>query len=163
MSRTPDKSQIGGCSASYVKRIAIFLTMISLVGCKPTWEKTRAPDITGSNALASVLGFVGTNGWESYSKTNTYIFWTKDEPAHYISGLPWKQLNSQCFPALTSGGVLYVLLGDEFHHDYFGVAYNPNTNHFSEWIREFRPIGNHWYVWAQPEFWATATTDGHYE
>jgi hypothetical protein len=147
-------------------RVGILLTMLSLVGCTPTWEKTKAPDITGTNALASVFSFVATNGWDSYSETNTYIFWTEEEDGkqpHYISGLPWKRLHDQRFWALTSGGILYVLLGDEFHHDYYGVAYNPTTNHFPEWIRGFKPIGGHWYVWAQPEFWSTATTDGHYE
>jgi hypothetical protein len=144
-------------------RVAILLTMFSIVGCTPTWEKAKAPDIIGTNALASVFSFVATNGWDSYSETNTYIFWTEDEPEHYISGLPWKRLHDQTFPALTSSGILYVLLGDEFHHDYFGVAYNPNTNHFPEWIRGFKPIGGHWYVWAQPEFWYSEKTDGRYK
>ena len=42
-------------------------------------------------------------------------------------------------------------------------AYNPNTNHFPEWIKKFKPIGGHWYVWAQPESWGSRETDGHYE
>ncbi len=146
-----------------MSRIAIFLTTLAVVGCTPKWEKTKRPDITGSNAFASVVSFAATNGWNSYSETNKFIFWAEEEPAHYISGLPWKQLNKQSFPALTSGGILYVLQGDLFHHDYYGVAYNPNTNRFPEWIRRFKPIGDHWYVWAQPEFWATATTQGRYE
>ena len=112
------------------RRIAIFLTILAFIGCAPKWEKTRGPDITGSNALASVFSFVATNGWDSYSKTNTYIFWAGDESPHYISGLPWKHMNGQQFPALTSGGVLYVLLGG-YHYDYYGVSIQPKHKPFS--------------------------------
>jgi hypothetical protein len=146
-------------------RVAIFflsLLQLLFVGCSK-WAQTGAPDITGANALESVNKFVATNGWNSYSETNTSIFWAEAEPSHYITGLPWKHLTSQQFPALTSNGILYVLLADEFHADYIGLAYNPHTNHFPEWIRKFQPVGNHWYVWAQPEFWATSSTDGKYE
>jgi hypothetical protein len=41
---------------------------------------------------------------------------------------------------------------EEWHHDFTGVAYNPNTNTFCSPIAGFKPVGQHWYVWAQPEF-----------
>lgn len=109
------------------------------------------------------MSFVATNGWDAYAETNYTIFWEDLEPKYYISELPWKQWSGQHFQALTRAGILYVLLGDAFHHDYYGVAYNPNTNRFPEWIRGFKPIGDHWYVWVQPEFWYSDKTDGRYE
>jgi hypothetical protein len=149
---------------SKMKCFAIVLMALLLVGCTKTWEKVSAPDIHGSNALASVFSFIATNGWDTHARqTNDLIFWADEERRLYISGLPWKKWSGQSFPALTSRGILYVLLGDAFHGDYYGVAYNPNTNHFPEWIRGFKPIGGHWYVWAQPEFWYSAKTDGRYE
>lgn len=138
------------------------ITALRLAGCTPEWRKTPGPDIHGTNALASVRSFIATNGWNTYA-TNVDIFWEDWEPKRYISELPWKTWSGKSFQATTSEGVLYVLLGDAFHHDYYGVAYNPNTNHFPEWIRGFRPVGDHWYVWSQPEFWYTAKTDGRYE
>ena len=146
-----------------MKIFALLLVAMTFVGCTPTWKKTPAPDIHGTNSLASAMSFITTNGWNTYAETNYDIFWEDLEPKFYISDLPWKKWSGQRFQALNREGILYVLLGDEFHHDYYGVAYNPNTNHFPEWIREFKPIGSHWYAWAQPEFWDSATTRGRYE
>jgi hypothetical protein len=146
-----------------MKSLLRCVVAISLMGCKRTWEKAPAPDILGTNGLASVISFVATNGWDSYGGTNDTVFWEYMEPNFYISDLPWKKWKGQRFQALTQDGILYVLRGDQFSHDYYGVAYNPNTNQFPRHIRSFKPIGDHWYVWAQPEFWDSATTDGRYE
>jgi hypothetical protein len=146
-----------------MKLIAFSLVAMIFAGCTPTWQKTSGPDIQGTNGLASVMSFVATHGWNMHSETNKYIFWEESEPTFYIADLPWKKWRGQRFQALTKQGILYVLVGDEFHNDYYGVAYNPNTNHFPEWIRGFEPIGDHWYVWEQPEFWYTTITDGRYE
>ncbi len=136
---------------------------ILLVGCTPKWRRTPRPDIKGSNALASVSSFIATNGWDMFTNKEETLDWEDLEPKTYITGLPWKKWSGKQFQAKTSGGILYVLLGDEFHHDYYGIAYNPTTNHFPQYVRRFRPVGDHWYVWAQPEFWYTDTTEGRYE
>ena len=151
-------------SALGVTRLLAFLLVVTtFIGCTPTWQKTSRPDIPGTNGLASVMSIVATNGWNTFSDTNEFIFWQETQPTFYISNLPWTKWRGQQFQSLTKDGILYVLLGDAFHGDYYGVAYNPNANHFPEWIRGFKPIGDHWYVWAQPEFWSTATTHGSYE
>ncbi len=146
-----------------MKRLALALMPLFLFGCTRTWERVSAPDISGSNALASVSRFIATNSWNTYAETNFDIFWEDLEPKRYISDLPWKAWSGQSFQAYSREGILYVLRGDAFHHDYFGVAFNPNTNHFPDWIRSFKPIGHHWYAWAQPEFWYSGTTRGRYE
>jgi hypothetical protein len=115
------------------------------------WDEVPAPTSTGSNAMAAVWEFVAANGWNM--ETNGSQFF--DYPYHSdhiksIRGLPWKAIKDRDFEAVTHEGVLYVLL-DGWHHDLSGVAYNPNTNTFAPYIRGFQPIGQHWYVWAQPE------------
>jgi hypothetical protein len=122
-----------------------------------------APDVQGSNALASVSSFTATNGWDMYTNKSYCITWEDLEPKFYISGVPWKAWSGKQLQAVTSDGILLVLLGDEFHHDYYGIAYNPKTNRFDQCVRSFKPIGNHWYVWRQPEFWASTPVDGRYE
>ena len=146
-----------------MKCLTFLCAAFLLFGCEPKWTRTRPPDIKGSNALASVSHFIATNGWDMFTNKEETIYWEDLEPRLYITGLPWKKWSGKQFQAKTSGGILYVLLGDEFHHDYYGLGYNPTTNHFPEYIRWFRPVGDHWYVWSQPEFWYSATTDGHYE
>jgi hypothetical protein len=143
--------------------VLILCVAILFVGCDPKWTRTPGPDIKSSNAMASVSGFIATNGWDMFTNKKETLDWEDLDPKVYITGLPWKAWSEKKFQAKTSGSILYVLLGDEFHHDYYGVAYNPTTNHFPEYVRWFRPIGDHWYVWSQPEFWYGATTDGRYE
>jgi hypothetical protein len=114
------------------------------------WDEVPAPTSTGSNAMAAVQEFVAANGWNM--ETNRSLFF--DDPYHSdhikpIRGLPWKAIKDREFDALTHQGVLYVLLSG-WHHNLNGIAYNPNTNTFA-YVSGFQPIGQHWYVWAQPE------------
>ena len=114
------------------------------------WDEVPPPTLSGSNALSAVNSFVATNGWNM--QTNDCIFdcdsdddnQAKSEP---IRGLPWAVIHEQEFPAVTHDGILYVFFRG-FHHDGHGVAYNPHTNHFAATVDSFKPIGQHWYVWA---------------
>jgi hypothetical protein len=146
-----------------VSAITTAISVIALEFAVPSWDKVSGPDIKGVSALASVSRFVATNGWNLYTNKGSCITWEYLEPRYFITDLPWKASTSQRFQAVTSDGILYVLLDSGFHHDYTGVAYNPNTNRFDTCIRGFKPIGEHWYVWAQPEFWQSADLDARYE
>jgi hypothetical protein len=95
--------------------------------------------------------FTATNGWNMYTNQGG-VLWESLDTNCVIGGLPWKRWSGQQFQALTRNGILFVLLDPGWHHDYSGVAYNPQTNRFPECIRGFKPIGDHWYVWMQPEF-----------
>jgi hypothetical protein len=113
------------------------------------WDEVPAPTLEGSNAMSAVYSFVATNGWNM--QTNDYIFdgitgahQAKSKP---IRGLPWVVIHEQEFPAVTHNHILYVFFRG-FHHDGSGVAYNPYTNRFAATIDSFKPIGQHWYVWA---------------
>lgn len=127
-----------------------FILCVALTGCgKPSWEGMSAPDVTGVDAMAAVESFVAVNGWNM--QTNGVLFaYGFDHPLS-IRGLPWRSLRVGEFPALTHEGILYVALAGRYH-DCHGVAYNPKTNRFAPSIAGFKPIGGHWYVWAQTEF-----------
>lgn len=115
------------------------------------WYEVPAPTITNSSAMSSVNAFIVTNGWNM--ATNDDIFgelFPSATPMKPIRGLPWPALKDREFMAVTHNGVFYVKFTG-WHHNYSGVAYNPNTNSFAAGIRGFKPIGNHWYAWAQPE------------
>ena len=132
---------------SVVLFIAIFM-----VGCKNhKWDATPPPDIRGTNALVGVSVFIATYGWNM--STNVQDLWRwEDLQPYYIHDLPWTRYKNQQFQALTYDGILYVLSNPGWHHDYGGVAYNPKTNHFPEYLEGFKPIGGHWYVWCITEF-----------
>ncbi|HEY2083043.1 MAG TPA: hypothetical protein VGI88_09685, partial [Verrucomicrobiae bacterium] len=114
------------------------------------WDEVPAPTLVGSNAMSAVDSFVAIHGWNM--QTNDCIFdcisgddnQAKSKP---IRGLPWAVIHKQEFPAVTHNGILYVFFRG-FHHDGHGVAYDPQTNQFPDTIDVFKPIGQHWYVWA---------------
>lgn len=110
------------------------------------WDSIPAP-VTASNRTDGVHQFVATNGWNMSSEVLFTYGLIATKP---IRGLPWPSIADREFPAVTSGGVLYVVL-DSFHHMANGLAYNPDTNRFAESITGFKPIGAHWYAWAQHE------------
>jgi hypothetical protein len=112
------------------------------------WDAVPAPTMAGTNALAAVQAYVATNGWNM--QTGGLLFTYGREEPRPIRGLPWKAIHKVEFPALTHNGILYVILSG-FHHDCGGVAYNPKTNSFPMGISGFKHIGQHWYVWTQPE------------
>ncbi len=112
------------------------------------WDEVPAPTVTGSNALAAVQAFISTNGWNM--ETNGLRVVDGSDRLKPIRSLPWEAIKDREFNAVTYKGVLYVLLKG-WHHNLSGVAYNPQTNTFAPDIRGFKPIGEHWYAWAQPE------------
>jgi hypothetical protein len=127
---------------------AIFLSTIVDPSFGYYWDEVPAPTLVGSNAMSAINSFVATNGWNM--QTNNWIFDSMDEEpdkSKPIRGLPWVVIHEREFPAVTHNGILYVFFGG-FHHDGHGVAYNPQTNHFSTSMDGFKPIGQHWYVWA---------------
>lgn len=116
------------------------------------WDEVPAPTLVGSNAMSAVNAFVATNGWNM--QTNNCIFdcikdidGSDDDRSKPIRGLPWVAIHEREFSAVTHDKILYVF-SRGFHHDGDGVAYNPYTNHFPATIQCFKPIGQHWYVWA---------------
>jgi hypothetical protein len=111
------------------------------------WDEVPAPTLVNSNALSAVYAFVATNGWNT--QTNDCIFdcFSYQPNSKPIRGLPWAVIREKEFPAVTHDNILYVFFRG-FHHDGHGVAYNPHTNHFAATIDAFKPIGQHWYVWA---------------
>jgi hypothetical protein len=114
------------------------------------WDEVPAPTLVGSNGMSAVNLFVATNGWNM--QTNDCIFdcisgRVDQAISKSIRGLPWAVIREQKFPAVTHNNILYVFFRG-FHHDGHGVAYNPRTNHFAATIDSFKPIGQHWYVWA---------------
>ncbi len=124
--------------------------LTGVCGCgNGTWQARSAPDIRGPSAMSAVMQFVATNGWSMH--TGGVLFTYGGIKTLPLKGLPWKDLVSRELPAVTDGGILYVPT-EWWHHDCNGVAYNPNTNRFPDWLAGFKPIGDHWYVWGQPEF-----------
>jgi type II secretory pathway pseudopilin PulG len=113
------------------------------------WDEVPAPTMTGSNALAAVHAFITANGWDMQKDgcIFTVIVPDKSKP---IRGLPWTVIHEREFRAVTHNGILYVHFTG-WHHDCDGVAYNPKTNDFAPGIVGFKPIGQHWYVWAQTD------------
>ena len=98
--------------------------------------------------MAGVSAFIATNGWNMSTNVEDLWHW-EDLQLHYIHELPWTRYKNQQFPALTHDGILYVLSNPGWHHDYGGVAYNPQTNRFPAFEGfGFKPIGGHWYVWC---------------
>lgn len=112
------------------------------------WDEVPPPTLTNSSAMAGVNAFIATNGWNMHS--NRLVFSYGLDHPQPMRGLPWEVIKDREFPALTHRGVLYVILSG-WHHDGSGVAYNPNTNTFAAAITGFKPLGGHWYVWAQLE------------
>ncbi len=114
------------------------------------WDEVPPPTITGAEALAGVTAFISSNGWNM--ETNPHAVIGETTQLKPIHNLPWKVIKNREFRAVTHNNVLYVIFC-QGHHDWSGVAYNPNTNLFAPNIIGFKPIGEHWYVWGQPEFY----------
>jgi hypothetical protein len=114
------------------------------------WNEVPAPTLTVTNAMAAVDAFVSTNGWDM--QTDGVVFcpeWAPDK-SKLICGLPWTEIHDREFPAVTHSGILYVFFTG-WHYNNQGVAYNPKTNAFALGLAAFKPIGQHWYVWAMTD------------
>jgi hypothetical protein len=129
---------------------AILAVAILMVGCN-RWDSKPGDYVRDTNAMTDVSQFVSTFGWNSSTNVEDLYRWEILQP-HYIHDLPWSTLRNQKIQALTHGGILYVLSNAGWYHDYAGIAYNPQTNRFPAGIGLcFKPIGEHWYVWAMPD------------
>lgn len=129
---------------------AVLAVAILMFGCNQ-WGSNPGHYVRGANAMADVSHFIATYGWNSSTNDEDLGRWEDLQP-QYIHDLPWSRLRNQQIQALTHGGILYVLSDPGWHHDYGGIAYNPQTNRFPEWDGiGFKPIGEHWYVWGIPE------------
>jgi hypothetical protein len=114
------------------------------------WDEVPEPTLTNSSSMKSVRKFIKRYGWNM--ATNDIfgdLAWITHETNKMkpIRGLPWQVIQHREFRAVTCKGVFYVLF-EGWHHNLRGVAYNPNTNVFASQIAAFKPIGQHWYVWA---------------
>ena len=114
------------------------------------WDEVPAPTMTGSNAMAYVDSFIAANGWDMQKDGFVFSAVMGPDKSKPIYSLPWKVIHDQKFQAVTYNGILYIWFTG-FHHDSSGVAYNPKTNAFSRGIGNFKPIGQHWYVWEKSD------------
>ncbi len=113
------------------------------------WDEIPPPTIRGSNATVAVDKFIAENGW--HMVTNDWFFLlTMSERGKPIQGLPWDVIRGRVFKAVTHEGILYIPLRGYMPMGSSGLAYNPQTNRFRV-VREFKPIGEHWYVWSQTD------------
>jgi hypothetical protein len=113
------------------------------------WDEIPPPTIRGSDATVGVESFISENGWNML--TNDFLFLiTLDRSGKPIHGLPWDALKERTFKAATHQGILYIPLRGYMPMGSSGLAYNPQTNRF-HLVRDFRAIGDHWYVWKQTD------------
>ena len=113
------------------------------------WDEIPPPTIRGSNATVTVDRFITENGW--HMLTNDWLFLiTINQRGKPIRGLPWEVIRDRTFKAATHHGILYVPLRGYMPMGSSGLAYNPQTNRFHA-ARDFKPIGDHWYVWSQTD------------
>lgn len=105
-----------------------------------------APQVSDTNRLRGVRGFVEEHGWSMHEGEVFIIgMGVRTQP---IKGLPWPEIADRTFPAVTRGGILYVVLNG-FAGESGGVAWNPRTNRFDPAINGFKPLGDGWYYWKQ--------------
>jgi len=114
------------------------------------WDEVPAPTVTDTNAMAAVDAFVSTNGWDMQTDGIVFCSPLAPDKSKVIRGLPWTEIHNRKFPAVTHGGILYVFFTG-WHYNNQGVAYNPKTNAFAPGFAAFKPIGQHWYVWAMTD------------
>jgi hypothetical protein len=118
------------------------------------WDEIPPPTLTNSSAMAAVDAFIATNGWNMHTGVLGPFAFVKNQKT--IQGLPWREIQDREFPAVTHNGILYVILKG-WHFNDSGIAFNPKTNNFPESILGFKPLENHWYVWAQRDDALTLT------
>lgn len=112
------------------------------------WTEFSATMLTNTDAMEPVLAFIKSNGW---NMATSELFGKSTATSHMksIRGLPWRYLEDGDFDAITSNGILYVVLRG-WNRRFDGIAYNPGTNAFISSIC-FKPIGMHWYIWVSGE------------
>jgi len=114
-----------------------------------SWDTIPPPTIRGSNATVEVDRFIAENGWHMLTNDWPPLI-TIQECGKPIHGLPWEAIRDRTFKAATFDGILYIPLCGYMVMGSSGLAYNPETNRFRS-VWEFKPIGDHWYVWRQTD------------
>jgi len=127
-------------------KIPVFRSIVVHPAFGIGWDEVPPPTLTNSSAMTSVNAFIATNSWNMHTDSLGPFGWVKNQKP--IRGLPWKEIESREFPATTHDGILYVRFTG-WHYNDHGVAFNPKTNRFPKSILGFKPLANHWYVWAQ--------------
>lgn len=140
------RTEMGITNVEEMMKIPIFRAKIVHPAFGFFWDEVPPPTLTNSSALASVNAFIATNGWNMHANSLGPFTWVKNQKP--IRGLPWKVIHDREFPATTHNGILYVRFTG-WHYNDNGVAFNPKTNRFPKSILGFKPLGNHWYAWAQ--------------
>ena len=113
------------------------------------WDEIPPPTIRGSNATVEIDKFIAQNGWRML--TNDWLFLiTIDKRGKPMQRLPWEVIRDRTFGAATHDGILYIPLRGYMPMGSSGLAYNPQTNRF-HLVSDFKPIGDHWYVWSQTD------------
>ena len=112
------------------------------------WDEVPPPTLTSSSSMSGVNSFISTNGWNMHSGVLGPFVWAKNKTR--IRGLPWNEIQHREFYAVTCEGILFVQFTG-WHYNDNGVAFNPKTNSFDRSIKAFKPIKDHWYVWAQSD------------
>lgn len=140
-----DASFLTNCDTPFFREY--FKQMVVHPSFGYSWDEVPAPTLTTPNAMAAVEAFISTNGWEM--QTDGVVFCSPYSPdkSKVIRGLPWTEIHDREFRAVIHAGILYVFFTG-WHYNDHGVAYNPNTNAFAGRMAVFKPIGQHWYVWA---------------
>jgi len=140
------RTEMGITNVEEMMKIPIFRDAIVHPAFGIYWDEVPPPTLTNASAMASVNAFVATNGWTMQKDGFGPFMWVTNQKP--IRGLPWKEIQDREFRATTHDGILYVRFTG-WHYNDSGVAFNPKTNKFPESILGFKPLENHWYVWAQ--------------
>jgi hypothetical protein len=136
----------GTTNVEELMKIPIFRVIVVHPAFGIRWDEIPPPTLTNVSAMASVGAFVATNGWTMHTSSLGPLVWVKNRKP--IRGLPWQEIRDREFSATTHNGILYVQFTG-WHYNESGVAFNPKTNSFPKSILGFKPLTNHWYVWAQ--------------
>lgn len=141
------RTEMGITNPEEEMKIPLFRSIVVHPAFGIYWDEVPAPTMTNSNAMAAVDAFVSTNGWDMQKDGIVFCSPLAPDKSKIIRGLPWKEIHDREFPAVTYDGILYVKFTG-WHYNDRGVAYNPKTNAFARGFAAFKPIGQHWYVWA---------------
>jgi hypothetical protein len=115
------------------------------------WDEIPAPALHGRDAVAAIAIFTATNGWAMHTDGPLFLQFAEAK-CKPLRGLPWAAIRDREFKAITDEGILYVPLSHGMVLNCSGLAYNPRTNRFPSEIRQFKHIGDHWYVWRQGDY-----------
>ena len=144
------RTEMGITNVDEMMRIPLFRAKIVHPAFGIYWHEVPAPTMAGASAMTAVDAFVSSNGWDMQTDGIVFCDILAPDKSKMIRDLPWTEIHDREFPAVTHDGILYVFFTG-WHHNNHGVAYNPKTNTFARGMAAFKPIGQHWYVWAMTD------------